>query len=85
MRRVNTSEPVQVSLSQISDFCEWNPKENCPSCYQKQNYGDLVTYWGCTNLADFVVGARGEWRLCKSCAALPQFKLYRKRTPVKRG
>lgn len=56
-----------------SDVCEWNPDKNELATDGDEPHG----------FAEFVVGAKGQFRLCASCAALKQFKKYRKRNPVK--
>ena len=52
--------------------CEWDP-ETKDAAY---------TGAGCTNEATVCVGAQGNWHLCDECAALPEFKRFRKRTPL---
>ena len=54
------------------DTCEWDPGREAPA-----------THFGpCYNEAVWSVGANGEWHLCHSCAALPRFKRFRKRTGI---
>lgn len=66
------------------DFCEWNPAEGEPSTYAHIN-GPLpkkIDYYGCQNTSTQIIGHNGKWRLCDSCAALPEFKKYRKRKEI---
>ncbi|MGI9492181.1 MAG: hypothetical protein ACR2QF_07270 [Geminicoccaceae bacterium] len=56
------------------DFCEWEPRWN-----RAADFDD-----GCTNQAVWLVGSNGQWRLCDSCASLPKFKAFRKRTKIMR-
>ncbi len=58
----------------VDDACEWDPETNTPAKVTVPSHAQ----------ADLIVGANGEWRLCRSCAALPQFAKYRKRTEVRR-
>ena len=51
----------------FNDPCEWNPDKN-RACYFDEAHAE----------ADFIVGANGQWRLCKKCAALPKFKRFKK-------
>ena len=54
------------------DSCEWNPEENRPSTEGEHEVP-----------VEVFVGARDLWRLCASCAALPEFERYRVRREVK--
>ncbi len=56
-----------------SDPCEWNPKTNA-FAYEDEVHAR----------AELIVGANGQVRLCRSCAALPRFKRYRKRKEIVR-
>lgn len=56
---------------EIRDPCEWNPDEK-RAAYSNE----------CHAAAEFIVGANGKWRLCATCAALPEFKVLRKRKPI---
>ncbi len=56
------------------DPCEWNPEAG-RAVYCSETHGPATT----------IVGAKGKWRLCDSCAALPHFKRFRSRRPVRRG
>lgn len=53
--------------------CEYNPRQG------------RAKYEGepCHNEATVSVGADGKWHLCESCAALPDFKRFRSRRPIK--
>jgi len=55
------------------DPCEWNPDANRPA------YDDEVHA-----PADVIVGRAGRWRLCEACAALPEFRRYKRRVAVSR-
>lgn len=56
--------------------CEYNPVTHGPACLPPLP-GD------CKNEADLMVGAKGEWHICATCAALPEFKKFRVRRPLK--
>ncbi len=56
----------------LFDGCEWNPRANRPSWDDEHHYE--------TTPAEVIVGHKGDWRLCASCAALPRFNRYRVRT-----
>ena len=51
-----------------TDPCEWNPKTNT-TAYEDEWHAE----------AEYIVGAKGNFRLCSTCAALPKFKRYKKR------
>lgn len=53
--------------------CEWNPDENRAAVTGDKCHGD----------AELSVGADGKWHLCRSCAALPRFKKFRRRVPLR--
>jgi hypothetical protein len=57
--------------------CEYNPTLKVPAL---EPPGDT----DCPNEATVVVGAKGQWHLCESCAALPDFKQFRKRGSLAR-
>ena len=57
------------------DNCEWNPSENRAAYDIDDHYLNTP--------ARVIVGADGQWRLCESCAALPRFKRFRKRVPIR--
>ncbi len=59
---------------EVDDGCEWDPETNGPSKITVPSHA----------AAELIVGAKGEWRLCRSCAALPQFGKFRKRVEVRR-
>lgn len=56
----------------VKDPCEYNPDES------RAVYADEVHA-----LATVIVGAKGQWRLCAQCAALPRFDRFRVRTQIK--
>lgn len=53
--------------------CEWDPVNN-------RAHDGVI---GCPSEAEISVGANGQWHLCEECAALPQFKRFRKRTALR--
>ena len=55
--------------------CEWNPRTNQPAWSNELHFR--------TTKAEVIVGANGQWRLCQSCAALPVFRRFRKRIPIR--
>lgn len=59
----------------FNDPCEWNLEKN------RALYSDEVPHAE----ADYVVGAKGQWRLCKICVGLPQFRGFRKKVFIRRG
>ena len=65
-------------IPEWDDPCEWNPIAKTAASAMS-----LVVPGDCPNEAAFVVGADGQWRLCASCAALPEFKRFRVRTAVR--
>jgi hypothetical protein len=76
---------IYSSLSEISGFCEWDPKRNQLSSYQETydfSVKRIVKYWGCQSKATVIVGHNGKYRLCESCSKLPYFKKYRKRKQI---
>lgn len=56
------------------DGCEWNPTLNRGSWDNDKHYK--------TTKAELLVGANGDWRLCKSCSELKRFKRFRIRKPI---
>lgn len=62
--------------------CEWNPTEHIPAeVCPSSVHGKLA----CPNEAIVSVGGgMRNWHLCEICAAMPEFKRFRKRTPLKR-
>lgn len=54
--------------------CEYNPYEKRAAYYSEVHAA-----------AEWVVGYKGKWRLCDSCANLSEFKRFRVRTRIKRG
>jgi hypothetical protein len=56
-----------------ADPCEWNPVEGQPA-YDNEVHARAAV----------IVGANGKWRLCESCAALPEFAKYRKRKKIEK-
>ena len=62
----------KMNKGEIKDPCEYYPEE-------KRAAWDFEVH----ARAAFVVGANGKWRLCAECAALPEFRRYRKRKSIK--
>jgi hypothetical protein len=58
----------------MTEYCEWDPARN-DAAYEGE---------GCRNEAELCVGAKGEWHLCRKCAALPRFKRLRARKPLRK-
>lgn len=58
----------------MSDGCEWNPAKGRAATSHCRHYLDTRS--------EVIVGANGEWRLCRSCAESPAFKRYRVRRPI---
>lgn len=50
------------------DPCEWNPSEGRTAYYHEVHAS-----------ATILVGADGQYRLCEDCAALPEFKQFKKK------
>lgn len=81
IRMVSTAAPQRSVVTSVghpankmaNDPCEYNPDEK-RAAWENEVHAQ----------ADFVVGANGQWRLCASCAALPEFKRYRKRVKIKK-
>ena len=63
---------LHTKTDEITDGCEWNPKEDRPTLAQE----------GSHKKAQVILG-RGEWRLCKECSNLPRFKNYKARKEIK--
>lgn len=51
--------------------CEYNPRKR-RSAYENEVHAQ----------AALIVGANGLWRLCESCAKLPEFNRYRNRKKI---
>lgn len=58
------------------DGCEWNPETNRPAEFGDRHFNDAH--------ATVIVGGQINYRLCDSCAALPNFKRMKKRVPIER-
>ena len=58
-----------------ADKCEWNPTLSCAAS-EPERFTD------CQNDAVISLGQTGAWHLCESCAALPRFARYRKRSRI---
>lgn len=59
---------VLIKRKKSFDPCEYNPDEKRPAW-------DYEVH----DEAEVIVGHNGKWRLCLKCAALPEFKRFRKR------
>lgn len=55
-------------------LCEWEPCLDQPA---SEIEGLADSRIGCPNEAVVVLGARGDWHLCASCAELPAFRKFR--------
>ncbi len=62
-------------------LCEYDPKRKQPAL-SVMDGGESMA--GCMNEATVSIGAAGMWHLCASCAELPEFARFKKRTPLKR-
>lgn len=60
----------------MGDGCEWSPKHGRATFDNERHH--------LTCRATTIVGAKGQWRLCDSCAALPAFKRFTVRRPIVR-
>lgn len=60
------------------ETCEYNPSAK-RAAYSGDDPGS------CQHIARVCVGAKGAWHLCNKCAALPEFKRFRARSPLVRG
>lgn len=58
--------------------CEWNPAHHIPAWWPGL-HGD------CLNDATVTLGAKGDWHLCASCAALPEFRRFKVRRKLERS
>lgn len=56
--------------------CEWNPTFKVAAL-------DPPAPTDCPNEATIVLGARGVWHVCDTCAQDEKFKLFTKRTPMR--
>jgi len=66
---------VPAEIVAVEDGCEWNPAADAPA-----HCGEHHTR---TVQSAVIVGSNGQWRLCESCAALPRFKRFKSRQPVR--
>lgn len=64
--KINTKKIIhKLSKKSMKYPCEYNPLKK-RAAYEKEVHAQ----------AAWVVGANGQWRLCESCAKLPEFKRY---------
>jgi hypothetical protein len=63
----------------MAEACEWDPVHDRPAAH--------VVADDPTQHAEAVwsVGVRPSWHLCESCAALPRFKRFRRRSRLSSG
>lgn len=61
------------STKQFSDPCEYNPVAG-RAAYIHEVHARAM----------WLVGAKGQWRICGKCAALPYFRRYRVRKQINR-
>jgi hypothetical protein len=61
----------------IPDGCEWDPETGTAALACDRH--------AMTTPATVIVGSNGAWRLCDSCAALPEFRRLRRRVCVECG
>jgi 5-methylcytosine-specific restriction endonuclease McrA len=69
----------------MTRLCDWNPEEDAPVNPHSHGVGSVGRWQGepgCPNPATLVLGSRGEWRLCESCADLPRFSRFKVRLSV---
>lgn len=57
------------------DGCEWDPEAASAATDDSPHFK--------TTRATVLVGAKGQWRLCASCAERWQFAAFKKRTPLR--
>lgn len=67
--------------------CDWDPKRSVPAERVAVpifggKFAMMDEQRGCKNDAELLVGGNGAWRLCRSCARLPEFNQYRNRRPI---
>ena len=58
----------------VCDPCEWLPSEDRALVVGENGHAP----------AELLVGRQGQWRLCRECAELPLFNLFKKRVEVRR-
>lgn len=59
-------------LLAFGGWCEWNPFEGRALWGGEESHA----------LATVIVGAKGEWMLCDECAALHEFRRFKKRKAI---
>lgn len=65
------------------ELCDWDPTYGVPAEQELNLDGSVKAHHGCTNVATVSVGGRQNWHLCESCAALPRFRRFTKRVPLR--
>ena len=73
LRHILTEVLESIPSFQIAqDPCDWNPEKIEAICSADESHAR----------AELIVGADGQWRLCRACAGLPKFKRFTTRTEV---
>lgn len=67
-RRFVRPDPSQ----RIKNPCEYNPEKKA-AAFENEVHAQ----------ATMIVGAKGQWRLCASCAALPEFRRFKTRVFIR--
>ena len=60
-------------MSRQPEDCEYNPVEKRAAFTDEQGHAK----------ATWSLGSNGQWHVCDECAALPEFKMFRKRVRLK--
>ena len=64
------------------ELCEWNPEKNTDAV----SLADGTGYEGCGKEATVSVGSgMNNYHLCDSCAELPRFNRFKKRSTLKKS
>jgi hypothetical protein len=65
-----------------SAWAEW--QRNHQRAAEEEGLCEAKVICGCPNEATLSVGSgKNNWHLCESCAAMPEFRRYRRRVPLK--
>lgn len=75
---------IRLSDNGWRDPCEWDPRQNRLNAGIQAKDGTWMCMQGCRNSADVVL-IGSDLRLCDSCAKLPRFARFRKRTRIRSG
>lgn len=76
--RLKEGEEHPIISDRTIELCEYNPV-TADASYGGRAEGD------CPNEASVCLGKDPSWHLCESCAALPRFKRFRRRVPLRRA